>query len=153
MRYSYEKATVNSLGRLILGGAELQGITRVRKTVLARLMESQIQHPSAGSVALWWRVQKRNNGLYPSFCLEESCPPALILMPGTSVPLQMPLVPYKLLPHCWSSEAVSLSKFTCGYVERNCLGIQFLPLTQSSLIFAAKLRRLIFLALDPWPGG
>ena len=60
---------------------DLQG----RTTVLARLMECQIWHPPAGSVALRVRVQKRDNGLCPPFCLGESCPPALALMPDTSI--------------------------------------------------------------------
>ena len=36
-----------------LGEMEPQGISRVGQTVVARLMESQIWHPPAGSVALW----------------------------------------------------------------------------------------------------
>ena len=35
-----------------LGGVESQGISRVGQTVLARLIEFQIWHPPAGSVAL-----------------------------------------------------------------------------------------------------
>ena len=35
------------------------------------------------------------------------------LMPDTSVPPCMPLVPFKLLPWCWSSEGVSLSMRPC----------------------------------------
>ena len=35
-----------------LGGVESQGISRVGQTVLARLMESQIWHQPAGSMAL-----------------------------------------------------------------------------------------------------
>ena len=51
----------------------------------------------------------------------------------------MPLVPFKLLPRCWSSVGVSLSKFVCGFFMGNCLGLQkFLPLTQSLLVFAAR---------------
>ena len=38
-------------------------------------------------------VQQRDNGLCLPFC-----PPALSLMPDTSVPSCMPLVPFKLLP-------------------------------------------------------
>ena len=60
-------------------------------------------------------------------------------MPDISVPPHMPLVPFKLLPHCWSSEGVSLNKFVCGYFKRNCLRLQkFLPSTQSLLVFAAR---------------
>ena len=85
-------------------------------------------------------VQKRDNGLCLPFCLGESCPPALTLMPHTSVPPHMPLVPFKLLPWCWSSGAVSLSKFMCGFFKGNCLGLQkFLLPTQSLLVFAARI--------------
>ena len=33
------------------------------------------------------------------------------------------LVPYKLLPQCWSSEGVSLSNSVCGFFKRNSLGL------------------------------
>ena len=81
-----------------------------------------------------WRVQKRINGLCPPFCLGKSCPPALALMPDTSVSPCMPLVPFKLLPWCWSSEGVSLITHSmCGFFK-NCLGLQkFLLSTQSLL--------------------
>ena len=38
-----------------LGGSVSQGISRAGQRVLARLMESQIWHLPAGSVALWGR--------------------------------------------------------------------------------------------------
>ena len=85
------------------------------------------------------RVQERDNGLCPLFCLGESCPPALTLMPDTSGPPCMLLVPFKLLPWCWSSEGVSLSKSVYGLFKRICLGPeQFLPPTQSPLVFADR---------------
>lgn len=62
-------------------------------------------------------------------------------MPDTSVFPCMPLVPLKLLPWCWSSERVSLSMWVhvCGFFKRNCFGLwQFLLLTQSLLVFAAR---------------
>ena len=60
-------------------------------------------------------------------------------MPDILLPPCMPLMPFKLLPQCWSSEGVSLSKSMCGIFMRNCLGLQkFLLLTQSLLIFAAR---------------
>ena len=96
-------------------------------------------------LALWLcggRVQQRDNGLCWPFCFEESCPPAPVLTPDTSVPPLMPWVPFKLLPQCWSSEGVILSKSICGFFKRNCLGLQeFLPLTQSLLGFAARSHR------------
>ena len=63
----------------------------------------------------------------------------MALMQDTLVSPSMPLVPFKLPPLCWRSEAVSLSKSVCGFFKRNCLGLQqFLPLTQSPLVFAAR---------------
>ena len=85
------------------------------------------------------RVQKRDNGLCPPFCLRESYSPALALIPDTSMPPCMPQVPFKLLPWCWSSEGVSLNKFLCGFVKGNCLGLHpFLLPTQPLLVFAAR---------------
>ena len=79
-------------------GAESQRISRVGQTVLARLMETQIWHWPAGSVALGGGVPERDNSLCLPFCLRENCPPALTLMPHTAVPPCMPLVYFKLLP-------------------------------------------------------
>ena len=81
-----------------MDGTESQGISRVGKTVLVRLMKSQIWYPPASSVALGGRPQKRDNDLCLPFCLGESCSPVPTLMPETSVPLCKPLVPFKLLP-------------------------------------------------------
>ena len=67
-------------------------------------------------------------------------------MPDTSVPPCMLLVTFKLLPQCWNSDGVSLSKFMCGFFKRDCLGLQkFLLLTQFLLVFAAG----IFGVLSP----
>ena len=83
---------------------------------------------------MWRRVQKRNSGFCLPFCLEESCLPAFVWITDTSAPLLMPLVPFKLLLQCWSSEGVIPSKSVCGLFKRNCLGLQkFLPPTQSLL--------------------
>ena len=123
------------------------------QTVLVRLIESQIWHLPASSVALLWeKVQKRVNGLCPPFCVGESCPPALALMPDTSVPFRMPLVPFKLLHQCWSSEGVILSKSVRGFFKRNRLELlKFLLLTQSPLVFAA--RSFGDLSSCPWNPG
>ena len=43
--------------------------------VLARLVESQIWHLPSGSVALWGKVQKRDNGLCPPFSVWEKAVP------------------------------------------------------------------------------
>ena len=83
--------------------------------------------------------QKRDNGLCLPFYLGESCPPALAFTPDTLFPPCMPLVPFKLLPWCWSSEGVSPSKSLCRFFKGNCLGLQkFLLLTPSLLVFATR---------------
>ena len=121
-----------------MGGMELQGISRAGPTVLAR----------TSLLALWFcggQVQKRHNGLYPPFCLRESCPPAPMLMPDTSVLPCMPLVPFKLLSWCQNSEGESLNKSVYGFFKGNCLGLlKFLPPTQSPLVFAARIYKDLF---------
>ena len=121
--------------------AEPQGVTRVGETVLARLMESQIWHLPASSVALGCggRLRGLRKGKWPlstvQFSPGESYSSALAPMPDTSVSPCIPLMPFKLLPWCWSSEGVSLSQFMCRLFKRNCLGIQqFFPLTHSPLV-------------------
>ena len=108
--------------------------------------------------ALWhcrWRAQKMHNGLCQHFSLGEGCPPPHALMPDTSVPPSIPLVPFTLLPWCWSSEGVSLGKSVCGSFKRNLLGLQKF-LSSTALIpigfYSQKLCRLMFLALESWLG-
>ena len=85
------------------------------------------------------RVQKRDNGSLLTFLSGRKLPPALSLMPDTSVPLCLPLVPFKLLLWCWSSQGVSLSNTVCGFFKRNSLGLQkFLVPTAFLLVFAAR---------------
>ena len=123
----------------MLGGTESLGISRVGQTVLAKWMESQIWHQPSSSVSLWGRVQKRDNDFCSPFSLGESSPLALTLMPDTSVPRCMPLVPFNLLSRCLSSEEVRLNKSMSGFLKRNCLGLKkFLLLTQLLLVFAAR---------------
>ena len=116
-----------------LGGPESQGISRVGQTVLVRLMECQIWHPPGqlcGSVGGWCR-----KGTMP-------CPPFCL----GAVPQILPWSHILwFLPEChwylssWYSDWVILSKCECGFFKRNCLGLeQFLPLTQSPLVFAAR---------------
>ena len=117
-----------------MGELEPQGFPRVEQTMRARLMDSQIWPLPAVSVA-----QKRNNGLCPPFCLGEICPPALALMPDTSLPPHMPLVPFKLLPQCLSSEGVNVSKSMCKPFKRHCLGLrEFLSPTRALLVCTAR---------------
>ena len=84
-----------------LGGGESLGISKEGQTMLARLMESQICHQLAGSVALWLRGGEG---------LDKGQWPMLALMPDTSVPPCMLLVSFKRLHLCWSSDGVSLSR-------------------------------------------
>ena len=134
-----------------MGGTESQAICRVGQTVLARLMESQIWHqPVAlliyGSV---WREPRK--GQWPLFTsLRENCHPAFTLMPDTSVSPCMPLVPFKLLPQCWRSEGVNLSKSMCGFSKWNCLGLHHFSVPTHPCRFCSqKLWGLTFLALEP----
>ena len=62
--------------------------------------------------SMWGRAQKgyHATALPLEFCLGGSCPLALTLMPDTSVSPHVPLVPFQLLPQCWSPEEVSLHK-------------------------------------------
>ena len=104
---------------------------------------SQVDGSSDMAPACWLcgcvEGSERDNGLCLPFCLGESCAPALALMPDPTLSPCMPLVPFKLLPWCWSSEEVSLSKSMCGFLKRNYLGLQkFLPSTHSPLVFAAR---------------
>ena len=69
-------------------GAESLVIFRVGQTMLARLMESQIWHQPASSLALLGTGSEKGQW------------PLLALMPNTSASPSMPLVPFKLLPQC-----------------------------------------------------
>ena len=122
--------------------------------MLARLMESQIWHLPAISVALGGMVQKRANGLCLPFCLGESCPPAFALMPDTSVPPCMALVPFKLLPRCWSSDGLNLSVSLCvGSLRGTAWDSRiFFHQPIPAGFCSQKLWGLIFLALEPWAG-
>lgn len=64
------------------------------------------------------RAQQRNDDLCQHFGLEK----ALALMPRNSVPSHVSLVPFELLPQCWSSERVSPSKSKCGHFKEELPG-------------------------------
>ena len=66
-----------------MGGVDSLGISNEGQTVFARLMESQKWHQLASSVG-----EGLAKGQWP----------LLALMPYTSVPPRMPLVPFKLPP-------------------------------------------------------
>ena len=55
------------------------------------------------------------------FCLGESCPLTLTLIPDNSVHPYMSLIPFNLLPPHWSSEEVISSKSVLGPFKRNCV--------------------------------
>ena len=90
---------------------------------------------------MWRRTQKRYYDHFLQFGLRGRCPPALPLMPDTSVPPCMTLVPFKLLSPCWSPEGLSLSKSKCGtrpFKRRGLRIPQLLPPTKPLLDFAAR---------------
>ena len=97
-----------------MGGAESLGISKECQTVLARLVESHIWYQPASFVSLCGEGSEKGQWPLPVFLSRRKCPPALALMPDTSVPPHMPLVPFTMLPQCWSSEGVSVSNSLCG---------------------------------------
>ena len=78
----------------------------------------------------------------PALLFWRKLPLQLTLMPDTSVLPHMSLVPFKLLPQCWSSEWVSLSKsiHVWSLLEELPGTPEALPLdqSQSPLIFTAR---------------
>ena len=71
-----EKSLLTAWVGCKFGGTESQGISKVGKTVSTRLMESQIWHLPAGSVALWGEGSEK--GQWPLLAsLGECCHPAL----------------------------------------------------------------------------
>ena len=71
-----------------LGVAESLGISKVGRTMLARLMESQMWHQLAGSVALWGEGLEK--GQWHLFAL----------MPDTSISPCVPLMQFQLVLEC-----------------------------------------------------
>ena len=95
------------------------------------------------------RVPKRGNGLSSGRKLcSSSLLDARLLLPPC-----MPLVTFKLLTQCWSSEEVSLSKLCVGSLKGTAWTPAFFPPTQFPLFFTTRsYGDLIFLALEPWAG-
>ena len=62
-----------------LGGTESQGISRAGQTVVARLMESQIWHQPASSVALWGEGSEKGQWPLPAFLSERKLSPSSCL--------------------------------------------------------------------------
>ena len=123
---------------------------------LARLMESQTWHQPAGSVALSGEYSEKGQWPVTAFLSERKLSSNSRLIPDTLVSPCMPLVPFKLLPLCWSSEGVSLSKSMHESCRKNCLGVhEFLSSTTSipAGFYSQELWGLLFLAVKPWAGG
>ena len=82
--------------------------------------------------------------------------PLLAPIPGTSVSLYIPLVPFKLPPQCWSTEGASLSRWVRVRVpQEEPLRAPAASSTNSipTGFLSPLLQGLIFLALEPWAGG
>ena len=136
-----------------MGGEGSRGITRVGRTVIARL-ETQIWRLPAGSVGEGLRKGKMASAS-TSFW-EKAAFPALALMPDNSFPPHMSLVPFELLPQCWSSEGVSSSMSVCGPLRGIAWDSRSPPshlATIPSGFHSQKLQGPIFLALEPRVGG
>lgn len=97
------------------------------------------------------RAQQRNSGAWqmpfcPHMKLDNSAPP------------HMSLVPFDLLPQCWSSALVSpsVSKCRCGPFKRNAWDFSS-PVSLSATIptdfQSQKLWGLLFPLLDSWAGN
>ena len=117
-------------------------------------MESQIWCLPASSV--WGGLSKGTVASASNFFWEKA---VLQLLPWFQI-LQalpgLPLVPFKLLPLCWTSEGMSLSKSVHGFFKRHCFGVQqFLSHLGSfpTGFYSQKLWALILLELELWAGG
>ena len=100
-----------------LGRVGPEGITRVRQTVLARVMETQLQHPHAGSVGKG--ISKGTVASVGTSVWDKVAHPKFTLMPENSVSFCMSLVLFKLLYQSWSTEGLSLNKSVHGPFRRN----------------------------------
>ena len=107
--------------------------------MLARLMESQIWHAPASSVALLGKGSEKGQWPLPtllsgrklssSSCVDARHFSSSLYATGA----------FQAATRCWSSEGVSLSKSIIGFFMGNCLGLKgLLPLTTSLLVFAAR---------------
>ena len=122
---------------------ELQWISKVG---ISRLMESQIRHPPASSVVLCREGSEKGQWPLPTFLSGRKLSLALALVPDTSVPPQCATGAFQAAIPVLELRG-SESKIVCGFFKRNCLGLQkFLPLTQFSLVFAAR----TYGNLSPW---
>ena len=88
-------------------GMESLRISRVGQTVLARLVESQIWHQTAGSVALLREGSKKGQWPLPAFLYERKLAPSSCLDARHFSFFLYATMPFKLLTQCWSSEGGS----------------------------------------------
>ena len=76
-------------------------------------------------------------------------------MPDNSVPPHVSLIPFYLMPRCWSSERVSPISLCVGplrenaWDSRNLLSLSYNP----AAFHSQKLWGLLFPALESWAGG
>ena len=106
-----------------MDGAESLGISKVGQTMLARLRESHTWHQLAGSVRGGFR-----KGTMASAHLDARHFSFSQYATG-AFQAATPVLELR------GSESNSM----CGSFKRNCLGLQnFLPLSQSSLVFASR---------------
>ena len=114
---------------------------------------SQVDGVRYGTIlpAMWLsggRAQKMDKNLCPPFC-----PPALTLMPNTSLSPCMPLVPFNLLPHYWNSEGVSLSLCVSSLGGTAKDSRSFCHLLNPHWFLQPEVMGTYLLILEPWAGG
>ena len=110
-----------------MGWGGVSGGLQGRSNSVSQVDGVSDMHQPAGFVVLWEEGSEKGQW------------PLLTLIPDTSAYPSMPLVPFNLPPHWWSSQWVWVGESMCGFIKRNCLGFhKFLPPTQSLLVFAAR---------------
>ena len=117
-----------------LGGVGPHGITRVGQTVWARLMDSLY---GARLLAVWlclWGGLRKGTVASANTSVWEKVAPQVLPWCQKIHFLPTCLVPFELLPRCWSSEGVSLSKSLCRPFKRNCLGIRHCFLQPADMV-------------------
>ena len=107
---------------------------------------------------LWMVGSSKGQWPLPALVSGGKLPPHLLLalLPNNSVLSHMSLVPFRLLPYCWSSEGVSPSKFVCGPFKRKAWGSRRPPSPSASIpsdFYSQGLWGLLFLVLEPPVGG
>ena len=123
-----------------MGRTEPQRISRVGQTELARLMESQIWHQPAGSVALLGEGSERGYWPEPTFLSGRKFSPSSCFDARHFSSSMYATGAFQAAsPVLKLRGRVSLNKSMCGFLKRNCLELQkFLPLTPLPLVFAAR---------------